>query len=59
MRVLVHYDKPELFLDLLSDRFPSVEVECCRSYAELPSAMAAFQPQSWALLSAKKSRSST
>ena len=45
MRVLVHYDKPELFLDLLTERFPTFEVECCRSYADLPSAMETFGPE--------------
>ena len=45
MRVLVHYDKPELFLDLLEERFPSVELETCLNYADLPAALSRFQPE--------------
>lgn len=45
MRVLVHYDQPELFVDLLSDRFPEVEMACCRSYKALEEDARRFDPQ--------------
>ncbi len=45
MRVLVHYDQPELFVDLLSERFPRVEAECCRSYDALAEAARRFEPR--------------
>lgn len=44
MRVLVHYDHPELFTDLLTSRFPDVSLECCQSYAELEGVLNNFQP---------------
>ena len=44
MRVLLHNDKTELFLDLFETRFPALEIACCNSYDGLPDALAAFQP---------------
>jgi phosphoglycerate dehydrogenase-like enzyme len=45
MRVLVHYDQPELFVDLLTERFAQATVECCRSYAALGEAVGRFRPE--------------
>ena len=44
MKVVVHYDRPELFMDLLEARFPEVAFTCCRSYAELPEILEACAP---------------
>lgn len=45
MRVLVHFDRPELFTDLLTDRFADIELACCRDYASLGAVMADFRPE--------------
>ncbi len=45
MKLLVHYDRPELFLDVLRARFPGVRVHCCRSYRALAADLAAFGPE--------------
>jgi len=44
-RVLLHYDRTELFADYIIERCPDVEVRCCNSYGELPAALAAFAPR--------------
>lgn len=45
MKVLVHYNHPEIFLDLVKSRFPDLDVHCCRSYAALGPDMAALGPE--------------
>lgn len=45
LRLLVHYDRPELFLDVIQARFPGVAVDCCRSYGALAPDLAAFGPE--------------
>ena len=45
MKLLVHYNHPEIFLDLIKSRFPDLEVHCCRSYAALGADMAALDPE--------------
>ena len=45
MKLLVHYNHPEILLDIVESRFPDLEVHCCRSYAALGSDMAAFGPE--------------
>ena len=47
MKIIVHYDRPELFLDHLEERFPEVEFICCRSYGELPEVLAARAPDAF------------
>ncbi len=44
-RVLLHYDRTELFADYIIERCPDVDVHCCNSYAALPGALAAFAPR--------------
>lgn len=44
-RILLHYDRPALFADLVARRFPDAELECCDSYAGLAGALEAFSPQ--------------
>jgi hypothetical protein len=29
MRILVHYDRPEVFLDILRRRHPEADLACC------------------------------
>jgi phosphoglycerate dehydrogenase-like enzyme len=45
LRVLLHYDRPELFRDLIADRFPDVALRCCSAYADLAPALDDFAPQ--------------
>ncbi|MCH7942101.1 MAG: D-2-hydroxyacid dehydrogenase [Proteobacteria bacterium] len=44
MKVVVHYDRPELFMDHLEARFPEVAFTCCRTYEELPEILEACAP---------------
>ncbi len=44
MRVLLHYDQPDLFIDLIEQGFQDLEVACCRDYAGLPAMLDDFQP---------------
>ena len=44
MKVVMFYDRPELFMDYLEARFPQVGFISCRSYAELPALLAAGAP---------------
>ena len=44
-RVLLHYDRTELFRDHIVDRCPDVEVRCCNSYDDLATALGDFAPQ--------------
>jgi phosphoglycerate dehydrogenase-like enzyme len=41
LKLLIHYDRPELFLDLIQARFPGLEPHCCRSYEALAADLAA------------------
>lgn len=43
--MLLHYDRPELFFDVIAERFPDVELRCCSSYADLPTVLADFLPR--------------
>lgn len=43
--VLIFFDRPELFLPLLTARFPSVRFSVCDSYRELPARLAQIEPQ--------------
>jgi phosphoglycerate dehydrogenase-like enzyme len=43
-KLLIHYDRPEVFLDLITARFPELQLCCCPSYAALGADMAAFGP---------------
>ena len=45
LRVLIHYDRPALFQDLIARRFPDLTLRCCESYADLAGALADFAPQ--------------
>jgi phosphoglycerate dehydrogenase-like enzyme len=45
MKLLVHYDRPESFLDLIRERLPALEVHCSRSYEALADDLAAFGPE--------------
>jgi phosphoglycerate dehydrogenase-like enzyme len=44
-RVLIFYDRPEIFLPRLAERFPSVEFSVCRSYAQLPAELLEAKPE--------------
>ncbi|MCH7554892.1 MAG: D-2-hydroxyacid dehydrogenase [Proteobacteria bacterium] len=44
MKVVMFYDRPELFMDSLRLRFPEVAFISCRSYAKLPAVLAAGAP---------------
>ncbi|HEY1382150.1 MAG TPA: hypothetical protein VGF43_00965, partial [Dongiaceae bacterium] len=45
MKLVVHYDKPELLLDTLRMRHPAVAVACCTDYASLPETIARERPE--------------
>lgn len=45
LRVLLHYDRPELFRDLIAERFPEAQLHCCMTYADLGAALDDFAPQ--------------
>ena len=45
MKVVVHSDRPEDFLDALEARFPDLAFTCCRSYAALPGVLAEVVPE--------------
>jgi phosphoglycerate dehydrogenase-like enzyme len=45
LKLLIHYDQPEIFLDLIEARFPDLEVRCCRSYRALGPDMETFGPK--------------
>src|SRR5215813_8934979 len=45
MKLLVHYDKAELILDILRRRHPSVAIACCTDYASLPDMIAREMPE--------------
>ncbi|MBV9738803.1 MAG: D-2-hydroxyacid dehydrogenase [Hyphomicrobiales bacterium] len=45
MKLMVHYDKPELVLDVLRRRLDRMDLTCCTSYAALPEALEDEQPE--------------
>jgi len=45
MKLIVHYDKPELVLDTLHRRYPAAAVACCTDYASLPEMLAQERPE--------------
>ena len=45
MRLLVHFDRPELFIDILEDRFPQIEVVCWCDYAGFGETLSSFEPE--------------
>ena len=42
---MVHFNKPEIFLDAIAARFPDLEIECCRDNAGLGAALERFRPE--------------
>ena len=45
MNVVIHYDRPELFIDLLENRFPDIGFTCCRTYEALPETLETIAPE--------------
>ena len=45
MRLIVHYDHPETFIDIIEARLPDAEIRCCTSYAALPAMLDDFAPE--------------
>ena len=45
MRVLLHFDRTELFDDLVTHRIPELEIRCCNTYDDLPRALEEFSPE--------------
>ena len=45
MRILVHYDKPEVFGDVLESRHGDLEIAYCRDYEGLGAMLAAVRPE--------------
>ena len=45
MKLVVHSDKPDLFLDILKRRHPKVDLACCTDYESLPATLAREQPE--------------
>jgi phosphoglycerate dehydrogenase-like enzyme len=45
LRVLVHYDRSELFLDAIRERHPDIEIHVCTSYDALADDLTAFAPE--------------
>ena len=45
LRVLLHYDRAELFRDSVVERFPDVALRCCNTYGDLAGSLAEFAPQ--------------
>jgi len=50
MRVLIHHNDPELLRARLLELVPGLETACCDSYAALPAAIKAFQPETLFLI---------
>jgi phosphoglycerate dehydrogenase-like enzyme len=44
MKLMVHYDKPDLVLDILRRRLDGIALTCCTSYGELPAALERERP---------------
>lgn len=45
MKLIVHYDKPELVLDVLRQRHPAVSFACATDYPSLPGMLARERPE--------------
>ena len=45
LSLLIHHDRPELYLDLIEPEFPQVRVACCRDYDGLAKALDAARPE--------------
>jgi phosphoglycerate dehydrogenase-like enzyme len=45
MKLVVHYDKPDLFLDILRRRHPEIGLACCTDYESLPAMLARERPE--------------
>lgn len=45
MKLLVHADQPEAFLDILEARLPNAAIRCCRDYASLPAMLERERPE--------------
>jgi phosphoglycerate dehydrogenase-like enzyme len=45
MKLMVHYDKPELVLDVLRRRLDGIALSCCTSYVALSAALEREQPE--------------
>ncbi|MDD9981195.1 MAG: D-2-hydroxyacid dehydrogenase [Gammaproteobacteria bacterium] len=45
MKLMVHFDRPEVFLDVITARLPRLRIECCRDNAGLAAALARFRPE--------------
>jgi phosphoglycerate dehydrogenase-like enzyme len=44
-RIVVHFDQPDLVLELLRSRHPEAALEVCRDYPGLPQVLSAFGPE--------------
>jgi phosphoglycerate dehydrogenase-like enzyme len=47
MKLLVHYDKPELILDILRSRQPDAVIACCTDYESLPGILDREMPEAF------------
>ncbi len=45
VKLLVHYDRPESFLDAIRERLPGLEIHCCRNYDALAGDLTGFAPE--------------
>src|SRR5262245_52946038 len=45
MKLVVHYDRPDLLLDILRARHPAASVACCTDYASLPETLNGERPE--------------
>lgn len=45
MKLVVHSDKPDLFLDILRRRHPKVDLACCADYDSLPAMLTRERPE--------------
>src|SRR5215510_9177976 len=45
MKLLVHYDKPEMILDIVRLRHPAATIACCTDYASMPETNAREMPE--------------
>jgi phosphoglycerate dehydrogenase-like enzyme len=45
MKLLVHYDKPEMILDIVRRRHPTAAIACCTDYPSMPETIAREMPE--------------